>query len=79
MVEKVELEILDVVEAAKNCAMFSQFMKDLSVPKETRVKAIDEIFSEAGFSDVTKNFLGVLLIFFFCSLPSSALLFYVIS
>jgi F-type H+-transporting ATPase subunit O len=64
LVEKVESEILDVVEASKNSAMFSQFMKDLSVPKGTRVKAINEIFSEAGFSDVTKNFLGMLLIFF---------------
>jgi F-type H+-transporting ATPase subunit O len=65
LVEKVESEVLVVVEASKNSAMFSQFMKDLSVPKETRVKAINEIFSEAGFSDITKNFLGMLLYFSF--------------
>ncbi|KAF3332761.1 ATP synthase subunit O [Carex littledalei] len=59
-IEKVESEILDVVQASKKCAIFSQFTKDLSVPKETRVKAIQEIFGEAGFSDVTKNFLAVL-------------------
>ncbi|XP_078148801.1 delta subunit of Mt ATP synthase isoform X1 [Carex rostrata] len=59
-IEKVESEILDVVQASKKCAIFSQFTKDLSVPKETRVKAIMEIFGEAGFSDVTKNFLAVL-------------------
>lgn len=58
-IEKVESEILDVVQASKKCAIFSQFMKDLSVPKETRVKAIKEIFGEAGFSDITKNFLAV--------------------
>ncbi|VAI48554.1 unnamed protein product [Triticum turgidum subsp. durum] len=55
--EKVESEILDVVGASKKSPMFSQFMKDTSVPKETRVKAITEIFSEAGFTDITKKFL----------------------
>ncbi|WOL02909.1 ATP synthase subunit O, mitochondrial [Canna indica] len=58
--DKVEAEILDVVEASKKSPLFSQFIKDLSVPRETRVKAVNEIFSEAGFSDVTKNFLAVL-------------------
>nr|CAD1838278.1 unnamed protein product [Ananas comosus var. bracteatus] len=60
ILDKVESEILDVVEASKRSPVFSQFIKDLSVPKGTRVKAINEIFSEAGFSDVTKNFLAVL-------------------
>lgn len=60
ILDKVESEILDVVEASKRSPVFSQFIKDLSVPKGTRVKAINEIFSEAGFSDVTKNFLGML-------------------
>nr|ACF22701.1 ATP synthase [Brachypodium distachyon] len=58
--DKVESEIRDVVGASRKSPMFSQFMKDPSVPKETRVKAITEIFSEAGFSDITKNFLAVL-------------------
>ncbi|KAM3225619.1 hypothetical protein ACQJBY_058388 [Aegilops geniculata] len=58
--EKVESEILDVVGASKKSPMFSQFMKDSSVPKETRVKAITEIFSEAGFTDITKKFLSAL-------------------
>ncbi|KAJ6800018.1 ATP synthase subunit O, mitochondrial [Iris pallida] len=60
VLDKVEAEILDVVAASKKSPLFSQFIKDLSVPKETRVKAIFELFSEAGFSDVTKNFLAVL-------------------
>ncbi|KAF7079990.1 hypothetical protein CFC21_084146 [Triticum aestivum] len=46
--------------ASKKSPMFSQFMKDTSVPKETRVKAITEIFSEAGFTDITKKFLSAL-------------------
>ncbi|KAG2660971.1 ATP synthase subunit O, mitochondrial-like [Panicum virgatum] len=58
--DKVESEIKTVVEASKKSPLFSQFIKDLSVPKETRVKAITEIFAEAGFSDVTKNFMAVL-------------------
>lgn len=58
--EKVESEILDIVEASKKSPKFSNFIKDLSVPRETRVKAIQEIFAEAGFTEVTKNFLAVL-------------------
>lgn len=59
LLDKVESEILDLVEASKKSPLFSQFIKDLSVPGGTRVKAVQEIFSEAGFSDVTKNFLGI--------------------
>ncbi|XP_066322460.1 ATP synthase subunit O, mitochondrial-like isoform X2 [Miscanthus floridulus] len=58
--DKIESEIKTVVEASKKSPLFSQFIKDLSVPKETRVKAVTEIFADAGFSDVTKNFLAVL-------------------
>ncbi|EOX96694.1 ATPase [Theobroma cacao] len=57
---KVESELLNLVEASKNSPTFSQFTKDLSVPAETRVKAINEICGQAKFSDVTKNFLVVL-------------------
>lgn len=66
--DKVESEIKTVVEASKNSPLFSQFIKDLSVPKDTRVKAITEIFAEAGFSDVTKNFLGMRPTHFVCSI-----------
>ncbi|XP_042393526.1 ATP synthase subunit O, mitochondrial-like [Zingiber officinale] len=58
--DKVEAEILDVVEASKRSPRFSKFIRDMSIPKKTRVKTVTEIFSEAGFSDVTKNFLAVL-------------------
>lgn len=57
--DKVESEIIDIVEASKKSDKFSQFMKDISVPKDTRVKAVTEICSEAKFSDLTKNFLGM--------------------
>ncbi|PKA53864.1 ATP synthase subunit O, mitochondrial [Apostasia shenzhenica] len=60
VLDKVESEILDVVEASHRSSLFSQFVKDLSVPREIRVKAVNEIFSEAHFTDVTKNFLAVL-------------------
>ncbi|GLT37068.1 hypothetical protein SLA2020_114050 [Shorea laevis] len=36
------------------------FAKDLSVPADTRVKAVKEISTQAKFSDVTKNFLVLL-------------------
>ncbi|GMJ16161.1 delta subunit of Mt ATP synthase [Hibiscus trionum] len=58
--DKVECELLDLVKASKNSQLFSQFTKDLSVPAETRVKAINEICGEAKFSDLTKNFLVIL-------------------
>lgn len=60
VLEKVESELLDLVEASKKSSTFSHFMKDLSVPTDTRVKAINEICAEAKFSDLTKNFLVVL-------------------
>jgi len=28
------------------------------VPRDTRLKAVREIFEESSFSDITKNFLG---------------------
>ncbi|XP_028776981.1 ATP synthase subunit O, mitochondrial [Neltuma alba] len=57
--EKVESEVLDFVEAIKKSPKFLQFTKDLSVPKDIRVKAIEEISKEAKFSDITKNFLVI--------------------
>ncbi|XP_009364987.1 ATP synthase subunit O, mitochondrial [Pyrus x bretschneideri] len=58
--EKVESEIFAIVEAMKKSPTFSQFTRDLSVPADTRVKAINEITAEAKFSEITKNFLVVL-------------------
>ncbi|KAJ8573563.1 hypothetical protein K7X08_010074 [Anisodus acutangulus] len=58
--EKVESELLDLIEASKTSPKFSQFMKDLSVPTDTRVKAMTDISGQAKFGDLTKNFLVVL-------------------
>ncbi|XP_014502340.1 ATP synthase subunit O, mitochondrial [Vigna radiata var. radiata] len=58
-IEKVESELLQFVEAVKNSSIFSQFLKDLSVAKDVRVKVIQEVCGEAKFSDVTKNFLVI--------------------
>nr|GLL24975.1 ATP synthase subunit O, mitochondrial-like [Ipomoea trifida] len=60
VLEKVESELYDFVEASKKSPTFSQFMKDLSVPKDARVKAVNEICAQAKFVDVTKNFLALL-------------------
>uniref|UniRef100_A0A7N0TBJ9 ATP synthase subunit O, mitochondrial n=1 Tax=Kalanchoe fedtschenkoi TaxID=63787 RepID=A0A7N0TBJ9_KALFE len=59
-VEKVESELIDFVEAAKKSPTFSQFMKDLSVPADIRVKAVHDVTAQAKFSDVTKNFIALL-------------------
>ncbi|KAL9272054.1 ATP synthase subunit O, mitochondrial-like protein [Drosera capensis] len=58
--DKVESELYTLVEAIKNSPTFSQFTKDLSVPSDVRVKAINDICAQAKFSDVAKNFLVVL-------------------
>lgn len=62
--EKVESELYDLVEASKKSPTFSQFMKDPSVPVDTRVNAIKEICGQAKFGDTTKNFLR--MISWFC-------------
>lgn len=58
----VKENVLDkvVVEASssKKSPTFSQFMKDLSLTADARVKAINDICTQAKFSDITKNFLG---------------------
>jgi len=58
--EKVELELLDLVEATKKSPTFDQFTKDLSVPADIRSKALKDICGEAKFTDIMKNFLVVL-------------------
>ncbi|CAK7330793.1 unnamed protein product [Dovyalis caffra] len=59
VLDQVESEVFDLMEASKNSPNFSQFLKDLSVPADTRIKAINEICGAAKFSDITKNFLAV--------------------
>lgn len=58
VLDQVESEILDLIEASKKSPKFSLFLKDLSVRADTRVKAINEICATAKFSEITKNFLG---------------------
>lgn len=58
--DKVESEVLDLVEAGKRSPIFTQFTKDLAVPLETRVQAVNDICKEAKFSDITNNFLVIL-------------------
>lgn len=61
--DKVESELLDFVHASKNTPTFALFMKDLSVRKDTRVKAITDICTHAKFTDITRNFLGMITSF----------------
>ncbi|KAK4476377.1 hypothetical protein RD792_015527, partial [Penstemon davidsonii] len=56
VLDKVESELLTLVEASKKSPTFSQFMKDVSVSKDSRVKAITDICEQAKFADITKNF-----------------------
>ncbi|XP_022876669.1 ATP synthase subunit O, mitochondrial-like isoform X2 [Olea europaea var. sylvestris] len=59
VLNKVESELLGLIESSKKSPTFSQFMKDLSITADVRVKAVDEISTQAKFSDITKNFLAV--------------------
>jgi F-type H+-transporting ATPase subunit O len=75
--DKIESELHDLVEAMKRSPTFSLFTKDPTVPADTRLKAIQEIAGGAKFSEVTKNFLGMMsctlffgivnLIYLFCN------------
>ena len=58
--DPVETELEQVCGAAEINPVFSDFLKDPSVPKTARMKAIEEIFKQTKFNDVTKNFLAVL-------------------
>ncbi|KAG6544347.1 hypothetical protein Mapa_014181 [Marchantia paleacea] len=61
VLEPVEQELKSVVGAADHDSVFGQFMKDPSVPKDVRMKAIQDLFGkQSSYSDVTKNFLAVL-------------------
>ncbi|KAK4798147.1 hypothetical protein SAY86_030473 [Trapa natans] len=60
VLDKVESELLDLVEASRRSTTFAQFTKDLSVPKDIRFKAINAISDEAKLSDITRNFLVIL-------------------
>ncbi|KAK9992507.1 hypothetical protein SO802_027492 [Lithocarpus litseifolius] len=53
-VDKVETELLDLVEAIKRSPTFAQFTRDHSVPAKTRVKAIQEIAGGAKFQKLQR-------------------------
>ncbi|KAH8961207.1 hypothetical protein BDL97_05G039600 [Sphagnum fallax] len=58
--EPVETELQQVCGAARTNPAFADFLKDPSVSKTVRVKAIEGIFRDTKFNDVTKNLLAVL-------------------
>ncbi|CAI8583976.1 unnamed protein product [Vicia faba] len=60
LVDKVDSKLLQFVEGVKGSPITSQFIKDISVAKDVRVKVIQDIATQAKFSDVTKNFLVLL-------------------
>nr|AFK39322.1 unknown [Medicago truncatula] len=61
-VEKVDSELLQFVEMVKGSKITSQFIKDISVKKDVRLKTIEDIASKAKFSETTKNFLALLAV-----------------
>lgn len=55
--EKIELDLSEMIEAMKTSPTFAQFTKDPSVPRETRLAAIMDLCGQAKFAEPTKNFL----------------------
>jgi F-type H+-transporting ATPase subunit O len=61
VLEPVEMELKDIMSLAEQSEVFREFLKDPSVTKDVRMKAVQEIFGkESKYADVTKNFLAVL-------------------
>ena len=58
--DPVRADLEQMASVADMDTLFSQFMKDPSVPKPARMKACEEIFKETKFNDVSKNFMYVL-------------------
>jgi hypothetical protein len=58
VLDPVETELQQVIGAAEQNPVFSDFLKDPSVSKTVRMKAVEEIFGQTKFNDVTKNFLA---------------------
>ncbi|GJP29432.1 hypothetical protein CLOM_g16695 [Closterium sp. NIES-68] len=59
-VEAVEREMRELVTVTGSNPTFAAFLRDPSVSKEVRVKAIEEIFKQAQYSPITTNFLTLL-------------------
>lgn len=55
--EKVESEVLEIIDNSKKDPEFSEFLKDLSIPRKTRVKYVQDLCVKSGYSDITTNFL----------------------
>lgn len=58
--EPVKADMEQLAGVAGTETLFSEFMRDPSVPKPARMKACEEIFKETKFHDVSKNFKFVL-------------------
>ncbi|CAI7918175.1 unnamed protein product [Closterium sp. NIES-54] len=57
-VDAVEREMRELAAVTGANPTFASFLRDPSVSREVRVKAVEDIFSQAKYSPLTKNFLG---------------------
>lgn len=60
VLDPVKADLEQIAGVAGMETLFSEFMKDPSVPKPARMKACEEIFKETKFNDVSKNLIFVL-------------------
>ncbi|KFK25578.1 hypothetical protein AALP_AA8G133000 [Arabis alpina] len=58
--EKIEVDLSEMIEAMKTSPTFAQFTKDPTVPRQTRLAAIMDVCDQAKFAEPTKNFLSLL-------------------
>lgn len=58
--EPIYEEMQQIVQAAEKSSTFADFLKDMSVSNKDKVKAVQGLFEELGFSEITVNFLALL-------------------
>ena len=73
--EPIYEELTELLKASEKSPTFREFLKDMSVSNKNKVKAVQSLLGELGFSDITTNFLGNILSFYivFISLNSAIL------
>ena len=62
--EPIYEELTELLKASEKSPTFLEFLKDMSVSNKNKVKAVQSLLGELGFSDITTNFLGNILSFY---------------
>jgi F-type H+-transporting ATPase subunit O len=61
--EAIYEELNELLKASEKSPTFAEFLKDMSISNKSKVKAVQSLLGELGFSDISTNFLGIVLAF----------------